>query len=529
MFAGGLGLVAACTPSPPTAAPPPTPAAAPTGVATVAGQPASVQSTPAAAQPRSGGTLRTSLPSDISSLEGHLYYAWSYETSWLALDRLIEYDANAQPQPMLAESWDTTDDLRQIKFNLRKNVQFHSGREFTSDDVKYNVLRAQDPKVGVGQLSKPASWFTDIETPDRYTVVLKSDSPRPLAFDFFEYFNIVDKEAMESPDAKEKLVGTGPFKFVEWVQGDHLTFARNQSYWQTNRPYLDQVVVNVFHDSQAMIAQLEAGAVDFVRTPPLTDVNRLKSDPRFQFFVHDHAGVNLGLGFSTYTPPLDDKRVRQALNYAVDRQRWNDTALLGLGRATDLPWLPTSPAYEASKDSHYTFDLDKAKALLNDAGVTALNLDMVMTGSPEGVVVGQIYQADLARIGVTLNVMDQTAAVWADQVNNRKYHGMWWSQMSSAQLLPGTMLNTTATWGPSNNNTGYSSDAYTRVVSDSASVSDPNQQKQVYAQFNDLLLDDSWIAVVSPAVISYLLAASVHDLTPNWHNSVTYTNIWLGA
>ncbi len=547
MFAGGLGLLAACTPlpqSPAATAPAATPAAAPTSAPTPSGQAATTnnaaqptaattsnpsQATASGGQARSGGTLRTALPSDISSLEGHLYYAWSYETTWLGFDRLIEYDDKLQPQPMLAESWETSSDLRQFKFNLRKGVQFHSGREFTSDDVKYNVIRAQDPKVGVGQLAKPAAWFTDVQTPDKYTVILASDTPRPLAFDFFEYFNIVDKEAMDSPDAKSRLVGTGPFTFVEWVQGDHLTFARNKNYWQSNRPYVDQVVVNVFHDSQAMIAQLEAGSVDLVRTPPLTDVSRLKSDPKYQFYVHDHAGVNLGLGFSTYSPPLDDRRVRQALNYAVDRKRWNDTALLGLGRPTDLPWLPTSPAYEVEKDTRYTFDLDKAKSLLADAGVTSLELDMDMTGSPEGLTVGQIYQADLAKIGVTLNVKDLTAAVWADQVNNRKYRGMWWSQMSSAQLLPGTMLNTTATWGPSNNDTGYSSDVYTRVVADSASETDPTRQQQVYSQFNDILLDDSWIAVVSPAVISYLLSAKVHNLTPNWHNSVSYTGVWLDA
>jgi ABC-type transport system substrate-binding protein len=104
------------------------------------------------------------------------------------------------------------------------------GRELNSDDVKYNIIRARDPKVGAGQFSKPANWFNEIDTPDKYTVVLKSEDPRPLAFDFFEYFNIVDKDAMESPDAKEKLVGTGPFTFVEWLQGDHLTFTRNKNY-----------------------------------------------------------------------------------------------------------------------------------------------------------------------------------------------------------------------------------------------------------------------------------------------------------
>jgi peptide/nickel transport system substrate-binding protein len=118
-------------------------------------------------------------------------------------------------------------------------VQWHSGREFTSDDVKYNVLRVRDAKLQIPTLRNQSNWFTSIDTPDKYTVVLTSDLPRPAIFDFFELFNQVDKDTMEGPNAKTASIGTGPFKFVEWVQGDHLTFDRNPNYWQTGRPYVD--------------------------------------------------------------------------------------------------------------------------------------------------------------------------------------------------------------------------------------------------------------------------------------------------
>jgi ABC-type transport system substrate-binding protein len=101
--------------------------------------------------------------------------------------------------------------------------------------------------------------------------------------------------------------------------------------------------------------------------------------------------------------------------------------------------------------------------------------------------------------------------------------------MSSAQLLPGSMLNGTVTWSPTNNNTGYTSDAYARIVADTARETDPAKQKQLYAQFNDLLLEDSWIAIVSPAVVSYLAAANLRSLTPNYHNSLNLTNSWVDA
>src|SRR5262249_7428064 len=148
---------------------------------------------------------------------------------------------------------------------LRKGVQYHSGRDFTSDDVKYNLLRVRDPKIGAGTFVNQSNWFSAIDTPDKYTVVLRSEQPRPLRFDFFEYFNIVDREAMESPDARSKAVGTGPFAFVEWVPGDHLQFVKNKSYWQSGKPYLDGVRVSLLKDPQAMVTQLEGNAVDAIK------------------------------------------------------------------------------------------------------------------------------------------------------------------------------------------------------------------------------------------------------------------------
>jgi peptide/nickel transport system substrate-binding protein len=159
-------------------------------------------------------------------------------------EKLTAYDDSLKPQPLLAESWDFSADAKQLKFNLRKGVQFHTGRELTSDDVKWNLLRVRDPKVGVAQFAAQSNWFTSIDTPDKYTNVLTSDQPRPAVFDLFEQLNMLDHETMEGPDAARKAVGTGPFTFVEWAQGDHLRFTKNNNYWRSGRPYLDSLLVN---------------------------------------------------------------------------------------------------------------------------------------------------------------------------------------------------------------------------------------------------------------------------------------------
>ncbi|MBV9582979.1 MAG: ABC transporter substrate-binding protein [Chloroflexi bacterium] len=533
----GAAVMAACRPEAQSANPSAslTAAPAPTNSLTAASTSVSVAATPTAAavassvttQARNGGTLRTGTVGDPPSLEGHLFVGNNFETANLVFDQLTNYDSNSQPQPMLAESWDVGGDYKRIKVNLRKGVQWHTGRDFTSDDVKYNVIRAQNPKDGAGQFANQASWFTSIDTPDKYTVILNSEQPRPLVFDFFEYFNMVDRETVEGPNAKTSTVGTGPFAFVEWVTGDHLTLVKNKNYWQTGRPYLDGVRVAIASDPQAMVSQFEGQALDTMRGPPLGDYNRLKSNPEYQALVHPNPGTYYLIGFNTLNPPLDNKLVRQALNWAFDRQRFVDTATYAAAVPLSLMWLPGSPAYDAAKNSTYTFDLDKAKSLLQSAGVTQLEMDCLYTASTEANIATQIYQSDLAKLGITLNIRVLESAAWLDQVNNRKYVGSYWSGASYGQLSPGTTFGGTKAWDPNNNNEGFKSDAYSQLVTAAGSETDPANQQQIYAQLNTLILDESFAPIVASSPGIMMTTAKVHGMGPTSHASFSFTNAWL--
>src|SRR5579871_2611732 len=276
----GAALVAACAPVAPASPPP----SAPTPVtgATIVGT-----SVSAATTPKQGGTLRAALAGELTSIDGQQSLPGITATVGNAYETLTRYDDQLQPQPVLAESWDQSSDGKQIKLNLRKGVLFHDDREFTSDDVKYSLLRLRDPKVApvVGPLANQSAWWTTLDTPDKYTIVLASDTPRPGVYDFFQYFTIVDKNLMESPDVRTRVNGTGPFMFVEWVEGDHVTMKRNPNYWRTGQPYFDSIETHLYRDAQAMVAGLEGGALDEVDSPSLQDLVRLKDDPKFQALV----------------------------------------------------------------------------------------------------------------------------------------------------------------------------------------------------------------------------------------------------
>jgi peptide/nickel transport system substrate-binding protein len=535
----GVALLSACTgtnvaPAAPTAVPtaaaakpvattPPVPAA--TVVATTAAK-------PAAPQPASGGTLRFAVPADVATLDPYLVTTSGMETSWLVFDRLTAYDANLKPQPMLAESWDYSPDFKQFKLNIRKGVQYHNGRELTSEDVKYSLLRPRDSTVGNGILTGISNWFTSIETPDKYTVEIKTDTPRPGFFDGLEIFNICDKANVEGADAKTTIVGTGPFVLNERVPGDHFTFTRNKNYWQSGKPYLDGVVTNI-RNQQNMALQLEGGTLDAVKIPHIDDFARLKSNPDFVAQIAPNSGTFFEIGINTKTAPMDDKRVRQALNYALDRKRYADTIFHGAATTISLPWSQSSPAFDAAKNSTYSYDLDKAKALLKEAGVAGFETDILVIGiaQPQLLAFTQIYQASLDAIGVKLNIKNMEQAAWLDVVINKKpeYTGFWGSSDTFANVSPGSLFSLSPGWRIANNHSNFTNDTYAGLIASVSSETDPAKQKAAYAAINDYMLEQSFTMPISTNPITLLTTQKVHGIDFLMHiGALSFTNTWLG-
>lgn len=486
-------VLAACTPSPST----------PSASTTVA-----VQVTPkpgasgGAEAPKNGGTLQIGTVSDINQLEGHRLQGQNFTMLFPVFDRLTEYDDNLQPQPSLAETWEFSTDAKQLKLTLRKGVQFHTGRELTSDDIKFNILRARDPKTGAAQMVTMGNWWTDIQTPDASTVILVSETPRPAAFDFLEYLNIVDPVTLQGPNAQTTLVGTGPFTFGEWASGDHLTLNKNARYWRSGQPYLDQVVFRIGRDPQAVLTQLEGGAVDAMDTPPVNDAARLRQDSKYQVLTNAHPGGYTAVLVNAAQAPFDKKEVRQALGYALNRQRYYQTVLHGTGTAQDLPWPSNSPAYEADKNTRYTFDLDKARSVL---GSTNAQLDITYNASsPAFASFAQIFQADLQSLGLQPTLRPLEPQAWAQATPKGQYNGVNVAPGGFGQVQPTTFFLFSIYWQLQNNAENFVSDQYSQLITAASSEPDAAKRKQVYSQINDFLLDQMFVMIagVNPEVFA---------------------------
>jgi len=524
-------LLAACSGNaPPAASTAPTSASGPVSsapantAATVSGS-RSTEGTPG--QPKAGGTLRALSTQDLAPIDGHYHHPGNGLSSWTVYEPLITYDDDLKPQPLLAETWDQSSDAKQIAITLRKGVQFHNGREVTSDDVIYNLNRILDPKISAGIFSGFVPPETTWTPKDKYAVVITAKQPWTNVFDFLSLFNIVNKETMEGPDAKSSAVGTGPFALQEWVAGDHATFIKNKNYWQSGRPYLDGIQLNVMKDAQSQQAQFEAGAAEFTLQPSVLDYTRLKDDSNYQGITLPNAGNFFILQPNPNTKPFDDKRARQALNYTIDRKRIVDTVLRGQSTAQDLPWPAESTADEPAKQTFYNHDLDKAKALLNAAGLSNMSFELIHSNrDPAYPQIAQIIQADLASIGVSMSITQMEGAGMLARMNGHQFQAYLAGDVW-ANFLPVTVLTSDASLNYQFNNADFHDEQYAQLVKSLSAEVEPSKQRQLYAQINDFLLDQSFEIPIATSPTRALAVANLRGVGHRRNDFYTFTDAWL--
>ncbi|MBV9582248.1 MAG: ABC transporter substrate-binding protein [Chloroflexi bacterium] len=526
-LAATTALVAACRPSSP-AQPVPTspPLSGSTSAPIATVQPGATVA--AVDQPRSGGILRQGNLGDLPTLDGNFLNGQS--TIYPVWDRLVELDPQLNPVGILAEGWDVDDKYTRIALRLRQGVQWHTGRELTSDDVAWNIRRvSSDPKVaGGGFYNWMSQTLTGIETPDKYTTVLLAERSWPAVFDTLSLLCIIDPVTFAA-SGPGKPTGTGPFTFADYAQGDHFTLTRNPNYWQSGKPYLDGVEIKIFKDPQTMMTELEAGAIDLVLSPPIHDVARLSKDPTFVTTFNAYSGgANLVfVQMKDDAGPTTNKALRQALNAAIDRQRWADAVLLGYGAPKTLPLAPPNPGYDAARDQAVAFDLDKAKSLLQQSGVGTPPLEVIWNATvTDYATVMQIYQQDLAKIGLDLTLKPTEPVTFVDQTYNSKFPSLATSATLYGNLRPGFFAGNVY-YSPFNNWSGFRSDRLLQLTDGLLHETDPARQKQIYADWMDYIQDESWAMPWSNTAPRFMQTAKVHGVRWNLADYMMTNDAWL--
>jgi peptide/nickel transport system substrate-binding protein len=335
---------------------------------------------------------------------------------------LTRFASDGSIIPGLAQSWVISDDGLTYTFKLAEGVTFHDGTTMDAEDVKFSLDRARAEDSANAQKALFAS-IADVEAVDASTVKITLSAPNgSLLFNLaWGDAVIVAPESIEN--IKQAPVGTGAFKFANWVQGDNITLEKNADYWGTPAK-LDKVTFKFISDPTAAFAAAMAEDVDvFAGYPAPENVPQFEADPRFQVIVGNTEGETI-LSTNNKMPPFDNVKVREAMAHAIDRQAIIDGAMFGLGTPIGTHFAPHNPDYvDLTADSAY--DPEKAKALLAEAGfaegfTTTLKLPPPSYARRGG----EIIAAQLREVGIQTEITNLEWAQWLEEVFKGKDYGL---------------------------------------------------------------------------------------------------------
>jgi peptide/nickel transport system substrate-binding protein len=408
----------------PTSAPA---AEAPTSAPAAPAEATAAPAAPAAGTPKSGGKLNWAMTGDPVSMEPfgiNTTGQYNYEARELIYDSLLYWDKDLKIQPGLAESFETPDDLTYV-FKLRPGVKFHNGKELDAEDVKYTLETVINPPDGKNPGAGFFTNFDKVEAVDKQTVKItmkKVDPTVPGLMAWSRYTTVTPKDAAKTLNLAVEGIGTGPFKLVSYTPNKEVVYTRNADFWMKDRPYLDEMTYQVITDEDARIAALRSGTIDGCDVSAL-GARRLESE----------AGITIYKGLFSQPKvlqmtlrgdkPWDKKEVRQAINAAVNRQELIDKVAEGEAVLTGpvVPGYGDWPLTDARLQELYTFDLEKAKQLMEQAGfkdgfsVTALTF----TGYANDNAV--VVQEQLKQLNIDMKIEQIEFGTFAQRVSNGEY------------------------------------------------------------------------------------------------------------
>ena len=414
-----------------------TPTAASTAAATSTETAAATATTASAGTPKQGGTLTFATNIDAKTLDPHFSAQFSEKYMlYLIYNNVIGYDSKFNLVPELATKWDVSSDGKQITLHLKDGMKFHDGTDCDAAAVKWSLERVLDPQVNSPQAGSLAAIDT-IDAPDNTTVVLNlKDAGRPVLSNLGQRPGfVVPKSAVdkEGQDFGQKPVGSGPFKFVEWVPDSHITVERFDGYWDTSKPYLDKITMTHVPEGQVQATQLRTGEADIIDAVSAPLVQVLKGAQNV-VIEENESGRFIAVTWDVSKPPFDNKDLRVALAYGTDREEVKKVIYSGTGRVATHP-IGIGWAYDASLDNtYYTYDADKAKEYIDKAGVAGQSFTITVGNTQSNLAFVQLLQSQYEKLGIkieikTVNAADAYAMVKAGQID-------WTNKSWSPRSIP---------------------------------------------------------------------------------------------
>ncbi|WP_228548328.1 ABC transporter substrate-binding protein [Sporosarcina obsidiansis] len=473
-------------------------------------------------------------PQNANEIETWLVTKNIYET-------LVVFDKETTDiLPGLAKKWDVSEGGKKWTFQLQENVKFHDGSDFTADSVVYNFERMMDkdhPNRDGGDFSVYRGMFngfkgegSSIETVsaiDEHTVEFNLVEPQAtfLTNVGMHAFGIISPEALKKYGKKinENAVGTGPFKFVSWSPNDNITIVKNEDYWIPDLPKLDKIIYKVIPDNTARLTAMKNGELDIMVGLNPSDLKSVEANKDLHVTLRPPLNVGY-LSVNNMKAPFDNVKVRQAINHAVDKKAIADAYFYGLANPVENLLPSASWAYNHEIES-YEYDLDKAKALLAEAGYPdGFDLEFSITSNsriymqqPTKMV--EAMKDSFEKIGINVKVVTLEWAAYLEQLRSGRHSigliGWVGDNGDPDNFLYSTLSKNNAVIGSAQNHTFYKNDEVSDLLMQAKGILDQEERAAVYKKIQEIVHEDAPfvpLVEVSEAVVS---GENVKDYFPH--------------
>ncbi len=495
---------------------------------------------------RMGGVLVFARSGDSVGLDparetdGESFYA-----THQIFDTLVEFKTGTtEVVPALATSWDVAPDGLTYTFHLRKGIKFHDGTAFNADAVVFSYMRQLDENNeyykygpwkywGSMDMSNIISAITPI---DDYTVefkLLKVEAPfiANLAMDFA---GIVSPTAYKAdPEGfSSNPVGTGPFKFISWTKDSDIVLERNEDYWEP--VYLDRLILKVIPDATARWLALQKGEVDLIDFPAADDFPAMRENPDIQLI--QQPGLNVGyLALNTEKKPYDDKRVRQAMNYAINRDEIIDAVYGNAGQPAKNPIPPTMWSYN-DDITPYPYDVDTARDLLAEAGYSdgfeteIWAMPVARPYNPDARKIAEIMQAQLAKINVEVEIISYEWGTYLDRTDNGEHQAAmlgWTGDNGDPDNFLFTLLSIPAAEKPAMNIAFWENEDFNNLVVEAKETADSAKRTSLYRQAQEIFHEEAPWVTIAHSIVTLPAKKTVRDFLISPTGTRVFKQVWL--
>jgi peptide/nickel transport system substrate-binding protein len=453
---------------------------------------------PAAAAAPQGAALRVGAVADVHTLDPHYSVDWSERPVMYAIyNTLTSATPTFDIAPELARAWKISADGLTVTVSLQPNVKFHDGTACDAAAVKWNIDFILNQANNSPQFKQLDPFLAGIDATGPTTVVFRLKKP---------YAGILAALAerpgfIVSPAAYQKYgkdlgrnpVGTGMFQFVEWLPDDHVTVKRFDGYWNQSRARLDGINYKVVPDPAVRDTMVRTGELDITTEPDPKDIAVLLKSPGVKVVSENPSGHWWGFQWRVDRPPFNNKALRQAVAYGIDRSEFVKVMLGGRGSIANGP--TPSIVWWHNPVKGYAYDPERAKRLLAEAGMqNGFSAQFSTDNTPVGLQFAQLLQAQLKRINVTLTINPVDPSDLYQEVLQQKVN--WTRTDWTLRADPDGLLRILFYTGNYANSTGYSSPTVDKLLDQGNSTYERDARKKIYAQIEQQVIDDApyvWI------------------------------------